>query len=419
MSFNLQVNFETTIMTNQFLPRKCHWARQSGIAIAFAAAVFCLVMAPSAANARNQTQPWNLKNLQVVPRVDWGERSNSVQALYYQGEPFNGKPTRVFAWLGRPEGPGPFPAMVLVHGGGGKAFADWAEYWAKRGYVAISMDLAGCGPAGPLPDGGPDQSDPTKFRDFCQADATNMWTYHAVADAIRAHSLLLSLPEVDKRRTGLTGMSWGGYLTCIIAGVDHRFKLAVPVYGCGFLHENSCWLNTLSEMQPERRDRWVRSFDPSSYLSQVRCPILFLNGAADFAYPLDSYKKSYSLVKSRRWVSVQIGLVHGHIWTFGEVLSFADWVLKGDAPLPEVSALRLRDGKAWATVHSQTKISQAELCYTTSSGAWQQRKWMSKPARIENRKISAILPTERPLVCFLSVADDRGLKVSTQHEELK
>jgi cephalosporin-C deacetylase-like acetyl esterase len=404
---------------HSLLPRGGRLAGGATPARRLVPALLAVALAWSAAGAGTPRQPWDLQALQRPPGTDWGGRSNGVQALYYQGEPWNGKPTRVFAWLARPEGRGPFPGLVLVHGGGGKAFADWAEYWAKRGYVAIAMDLAGCGPEGRLADGGPDQSDATKFRDFGAADAGNMWTYHAVADAIRAHSLLLGLPEVDQRRTGLTGISWGGYLTCIIAGVDHRFKVAVPVYGCGFLDENSCWLGTLAGMPPERRERWVRYFDPSSYLGRVQCPILFLNGAADFAYPLDSYKKSYSLVKSPRWVSVQIGLAHGHIWTFGEVSAFVDWALKGEAPLPQVSAMRVRDGKAWATVNSQTGLARAELCYTTSSGAWPQRKWQSQPAAVENRKVSAALPSERPLVCFLAVTDRRGLQVSTQHEELR
>lgn len=104
-----------------------------------------------------------------------------MQEVYYQGEPFHGKPTRVFAYLGRPsEGRGPFPAMILVHGGGGKAFREWAEQWAKRGYVALAMDTADHGPAGPLPDGGPGQDDASKFREFSATDVRDMWTYHAV-----------------------------------------------------------------------------------------------------------------------------------------------------------------------------------------------------------------------------------------------
>ena len=109
-------------------------------------ATLALVQAADAAS--RFTGPWNLEMLKAVPKAEWGERTNLVQSLYYEGEPFNGKPTRVFAYYARPaEGDGPFPAMVLVHGGGGKAFSAWAEHWAKRGYCAIAMDLSGNGPA--------------------------------------------------------------------------------------------------------------------------------------------------------------------------------------------------------------------------------------------------------------------------------
>ena len=83
---------------------------------------------------------------------------------------------------------------------------------------------------------------------------TDQWTYHAVADVILAHSLVLSFPEVDPNRTALTGISWGGYLTCIVAGLDDRFKAAVPVYGCGFLDENSVWLGRFAKMSPANRE---------------------------------------------------------------------------------------------------------------------------------------------------------------------
>jgi hypothetical protein len=135
---------------------------------------------------------------------------------------------------------------------------------------------------------------------------------------------------------------------------------------------------------------------------------------------LDSYKKSYSLVEGRRWVSIQVGLPHGHIWNFLEVFAFVDYALKeNSAPLPKVSELRIHDGRAWATVRPRSGIAKAELCYTTSTGPWPQRKWQNEAAPIENGKISVTLPKERPLVCFISVTDRRGLKVSTPHEELE
>jgi len=233
----------------------------------------------------SQRGPWDLAELKKTPAAEWGLRTGLVQEVYYQGEPFHGKPTRIFAYLGRPaEGQGPFPAVVLVHGGGGKAFRDWTVHWAKRGYVALAMDTAGCGPAGALPDGGPNQDDANKFHEFTDPDARDMWSYHAVAAVARGHSLLASLPEVDRARIGITGISWGGYLTCIVAGIDDRFKVAVPVYGCGFLGDNSAWRDgSLARLSRATRARWLHLFDPSQYLGGVRCPILFLNGTTDFA----------------------------------------------------------------------------------------------------------------------------------------
>lgn len=379
--------------------------------------VAALVFAHAAMAASRFTGPWNV----AVPKAEFGERTNLVQSLYYEGEPFNGKPTRVFACYARPaEGNGPFPAMVLVHGGGGKAFPAWAEHWAKRGYSAIAMDLSGNGPAGRLPDGGPDQADTTKFREFSEADAKDMWTYHAVAAVLRAHSLLASRPEVDKDRIGVTGISWGGYLTCIVAGIDDRLKVAVPVYGCGFLHENSYWLEPrFAKMTAEQRDRWVNFFDPSRYLAGVSCPILFLNGSNDFAYPMDSYKKCYQLVAERlRNVAVKIKLPHGHIWTFGEVDQFVDSHLKGGQPLATVEAMRISGESVVTKVIATVPVTKAEFHFTTDSGPWQKRNWQTVPAQFADGLVIAKVPTERPLVCYLSITDSRGVAVSTQHEEL-
>jgi alpha-beta hydrolase superfamily lysophospholipase len=117
--------------------------------------------------------PWDLNALRRVPTAGVAETGGGVTSLYYEGEPYRGRPTRVFAYLARPEkAEGKLPAVVLVHGGGGTAFKEWAELWARRGYVALAMDLAGQGPGRMrLPDGGPAQDDGTKFADVPVQDA--------------------------------------------------------------------------------------------------------------------------------------------------------------------------------------------------------------------------------------------------------
>ncbi len=384
---------------------------------------FSLLIAGCATNSpRRLAGPWDLDALSRTPVVTWGATNGAVQELYYEGEPLHGKPTRVFAYLGRPSGTPTMrhAAMVLVHGGGGKAFKAWAEHWAQRGYVALAMDLSGNGPNGRLPDGGPDQSDQMKFREFTEADARQMWTYHAVAAVIRGHSLLRSLPDVDPERTGITGISWGGYLTCIVAGIDSRFKVAVPVYGCGFLGDNSYWTDkSLAALKPETRSLWLRLFDPSQYLSGVGCPILFVNGTTDFAYPLDSYQKSYRLVPSKwRHVSVAINRQHGHIWTFPEVDRFADGVLRGESGLVRMGPPVVRDGRLSVALDHTTGLKEAMLCYTVDLGPWQQRKWQTAPAQVEGHRLSADLPTARPLVAFLALIEEDGAHVSSEHVEV-
>jgi len=368
------------------------------------------------------TGPWNLDALKQVPPATWGEKSGLVQEVCYQGEALAGKPTRVFAYYGRPAtGDGPFPAMVLVHGGGGTAFPEWATLWAERGYCALAMDLAGCGPKRErLPDGGPNQDDGGKFRDFTDAEANQMWTYHAVAAAIRGHSLLASRTEVDSSRIGVTGISWGGYLTCIIAGVDDRFKVAVPVYGCGFLHENSAWVGRLGQMKPEQRDRWVRFFDPSRYLPGVRCAICFMNGTNDFAYPLDSYQKCYRLVPGRVDLRVEVRMPHSHPagWAPKEIGLYVDSVLKGGDPLPQLGPLKTVGNEVSAAFAAKVPVASGELCYTTDTGVWQKRNWQTAPARIAENAVSATLPDGRPLVYYLTVTDQRGAMMSTEHAEL-
>jgi len=371
---------------------------------------------------RRYTGPWNLEKLKQVPPASFGVTRGLVQEVYYQGEPLRGKPTRVFAYLSRPEkSSGHVPGMVLVHGGGGTAFAEWATLWAQRGYAAIAMDLAGCGPDRKrLPDGGPGQDEHSKFREFSEAETDQMWTYHAVAAVIRGHSLLAAQPGVDPQRTGITGISWGGYLTCIVAGLDDRLKVAVPVYGCGFLHENSAWLPQFARMSPEQRQRWVRLFDPSQYLPGVRIPILFINGTNDFAYPLDSYQKSYRLVPGPVDVRIEVRMRHSHPdgWAPKEIGLFVDSVLCGGDPLPRLGPTQQSGSKVWASVTAKVPLVKAELHYTLDQGPWQKRSWQSQPAALHNGMAHAELPPQRPIVYYLSVTDQRGAMVSTQHAEL-
>ncbi len=370
-----------------------------------------------------QTTPWDLQALSQAPDFKWGD-GKTIRTLHYKGESYRGHPTRVFAYYATPgtlagdtSKDKNLPAVVLVHGGGGQAFDKWAELWAKRGYAAIAMDLAGNGLGRKrLADGGPDQGDETKFGAIEQP-LTDQWTYHAVANVILGHSLLRSFKEVDPQRTAITGISWGGYLTCIVSGLDNRFKAAVPVYGCGFLYENSCWLDRFKKMSPENAAKWVRLWDPSMYVGSAAMPMLFVNGGNDFAYPPDSHAKTYGLVKTAKNLRFSPQLPHGHIFDRPKAIEiFIEQRLKSGTPLPRIAAPVVGEKQVTAAVDSKTKLVSGKLCYTTDQlpGDPRTRKWSEKPAQIKENSVLAESPPENATLWFITVTDERGVTVSSE-----
>jgi dienelactone hydrolase len=378
--------------------------------------------------ARPKPQQWDLAVLGQTPRTypAPGLEVPDVRSLFYDGPQFQGRPTRVFAYYGAPKvAPGKrLPAMVLVHGGGGTAFDRWVKLWNQRNYAAIAMDLCGCVPVRETPKRWKqhEHGGPRGWGGFEQIDqpAHDQWTYQAIADILLAHSLIRSFPEVDPQRIGVTGISWGGYLTSLVSGVDSRFRFAVPVYGCGYLGDNSAWLSNFERMTPDQRTCWLGWWDPSVYLRQTKLPVLWVNGTNDFAYPMDSWQKSYRTPQGPHTLCLRVRMPHGH-GAAGEnppeIHAFAENFLNGGAPLAKVTGQGRRGTEAWASYESSLPIVRAELNFTRDEGRWQQRKWETVPATLAPAAHRATVQLPAGVkVYYLNLIDSRGLIVSTEHE---
>ena len=387
--------------------------------------------------------PWDLAALSTPPAVEWLDDAAPVRSLLYVGEPFQGHATRVFAYYATPASigggagdrksaadmsKGPWPGIVLVHGGGGTAFAEWVTLWAKRGYAAIAMDLAGCRPDTEstkknavvrLPDGGPGQGHDAKFDTIATPECSDDWPYHAVANCILAHSLLRSLPGVDPARTAITGISWGGYTTCLVASLDSRFRAAVPVYGCGHLSDNSCWLGDFARIGPEPSARWTQLYDPGTYLPACRVPIFFVNGTNDFAYPLDSFMKSHADVQhAAKNIRIQVNMPHGHEagWAPAEIAAFIDAAVLGTPSLPLMGMPVVDERGAQCRVAAGGPVASAALVYAdaTDSGPINKLTWQVVPAEVgADGALTAPRPPADARAFFFTVATPAGLQVSS------
>ncbi len=391
--------------------------------------------------------PWDLAKLDPAPAHRWLDQPHPIHSLLYTGEPYQDHPTEVFAFYASPATlngtkppAGGFPAVVLIHGGGGTAFAEWTHLWAKRGYAAIAMDLSGSQPEDPtysdapngekipkpwgknstrarLPNGGPDHGPAEKFDCIHTPTISDDWPYHAVANVIRGHSLIRSFPDVNPARTAVTGISWGGYTTCIAASVDHRFKAAVPVYGCGFLHEGESVQKPSIDKLGDHRSDWVTRYDPSNHLPNCRIPILFVNGTNDVHYVLDSYQKSFDRIPhDQKQMRVTVKMPHGHPpgWAPIEIGLFIDSHCLEGKPLPIPSKPILKDGQITLTCQSVTNLQKAELHYTTDTGPRSARNWTTVPAFITGHTITASAPPKEANTWFLTLTDTRNATVSTE-----
>jgi hypothetical protein len=148
--------------------------------------------------------------------------------------------------------------------------------------------------------------------------------------------------------------------------------------------------------------------------------MLFVNGTNDFAYPLDSYQKSYHLPQGPVTLCVRVRMPHGHPagWAPTEIGAFVDSILKEGKPLAKIAAPTFVEGNASAQFTSRVPVASGELHYAVATGPWQRREWKTVPAVVERGKVRALVPAPRPIVYFLSITDERGAYVSSPHAEL-
>lgn len=124
-----------------------------------------------------------------------GEAKASVEVSFLD----DARKLQLTGHLSRPDGPGPFPAVVMLHGCAGvrSAQSDWGRRLQRWGYVALLVDSLG-------PRGKTNICD-----DFLGVDPR----FARMPDAYAAKSFLASQSFVDARRIALMGWSHGAATT--------------------------------------------------------------------------------------------------------------------------------------------------------------------------------------------------------------
>lgn len=340
-----------------------------------------------------------------------------IRAILYDGVPLGEKQTKVFAYVGFPEGASeeaPVPAVVLVHGGEGTAFWDWVAMWLDRGYAAIAMDTEGR-----FPTQGSEMANgyrallPQEMRgpqnSGYYADATSpaeqQWMYHAVASVIAANSYLRSCPQVDASAVGMVGVSWGGVI-CSIANIyDDRFAFAAPIYGGLNMAGTPCNFGNIYASVPQ-----ALLWDDGQGLLQCETPTFYVNGGSDYHFNVQGTFRCAADTPNAR-VLVKKTLEHSQYSAacVQEVYAFADHVVKREQPFFNIEkqptkgepVLRLDLPKG-------VSVKKAELLYSESDTA---TNWKSLPLE-GGAEISFEVPSAAKYF-FVNVTDSNGFSCSS------
>ncbi len=400
-----------------------------------------LVFLSAAINAQELEKPLLElldRNVYQAPEVYWEPTKDhgDIKALFYETLDYKGKPTRAFAYMGIPKSEKPVPAMVLVHGGGGKAFYEWVKIWNERGYAAISMSLEGH-----VPDENGegkyrhDYSGPTRVGRFedVEKPLEEQWMYHAVSDILIAHSLLASLPEVDAERIGITGISWGGILSSLVSGIDSRLKCAMPVYGAGFLYESKGHFGDHGNATPEYIEM-KKFWDPAKQFASGTVPTLWVNGDSDAHFSLNISSHSFQVTANHAFMTIHPEMKHGHPpgWKPNEVpeiYAFADHILKGnDSGLGQI--VKQPSGRNMKLKYmSDVPITEAAVYYLNEELTYRRAsetdkharpgKWQKVLANVNDSKntVSAKLP-KGAKTYYVNLTDSRGFIISSVLVEL-
>ncbi|MCB9795240.1 MAG: S9 family peptidase [Alphaproteobacteria bacterium] len=204
-----------------------------------------------------------------------------------------------------PEGEGPPPVIVDVHGGPWGARHDWwgdasARALAERGYAVLQVNFRGSAGFGPAFE----QAGEGEFGDALQTDVLDALAYAVAAG------------WVDGERVAFTGVSFGGY------SVLRILTRAPEVGACGvaMAAPGSLTLRRLSNASmylmagtPEQRRAW----SPLRDVEQLEAPLLMLHGARDRHVP-PTYARSFARQAARAGAAVTYLEWRGEDHFFGE-----------------------------------------------------------------------------------------------------
>jgi hypothetical protein len=329
-----------------------------------------------------------LFNTEVEIRDENLDLGTNIQTFKFKSASYkNLENTWVFAAIGKPTSKKPkngYPAVLLIHGGGGTVSANWMNYWMDKGYIALAFDVFGHQLDENLqrvdnPESGPKETGVGSNLDGVQTPYDS-WVYHVIYNAIMCNNILRSHANVDEDRIVVTGNSWGGYVTSLLSGVDKRFAAFAPLNGCGYVYRDTTWLKD-GTFGGADKQKWIELYDPSSYLPYATKPMLFVSGLTDEYFSTYNRIQSASLIKGKAFYSQRTNLQHAGWTNAEETYNFFQHVLYNQPTMTLVEDIVVEGNKATFQYENPT-FKEVHFVYTTSKDA-DSHNWVWESVKVD------------------------------------
>ena len=216
-----------------------------------------------------------------------------VEPELHRFSSFDGEEVPAFLYL--PEGEGPFPVVIMVHGGPEAqlrpVFSPLAQYFVSSGYAVAAPNVRGSTGYG---------------KRYEHLDDVH-GRLDSVRDLVSLHDWLSGQPRIDGSRAVLYGGSYGGYM--VLAGLaffPERWAAGIEIVGISslvtFLENTADWRRAVREREygSLERDRdFLHEVSPLTHVDRIRAPLFIIHGANDPRVPLGEAEQIHRSLTQR------------------------------------------------------------------------------------------------------------------------
>ncbi len=189
----------------------------------------------------------------------------------------------------------PYPLILHVHGGPysawGYSFYFQAQALASAGYASLYINPRG-----------------SKGYSLAFTEAAD-WGENDFLDLMAGVDAVLARGEADPQRLGITGISYGGFMTNWVLGHTARFAAGVSVNGVsnmvsmsGTSDVGALWLGEQYGRFWENEEtwQWYRVHSPITYVERISTPLLLLQSENDYRCPIEQGEQLFTALCSRQ-----------------------------------------------------------------------------------------------------------------------